>query len=224
MKSDEALALKAAEKDRLFEMVLQHVPFDGWGIKSLNAAARDLGMTSITARRLFPQGQDSLLAWLGDWLDRRAAERLADVELDRLRIRQRIAKLVSVRLEVLHGHKEAMRRAVAAGTMPRNLYATGRRIWSGADGMWRAAGDHGTSSEIDYWTRRGLLSAVWVSTFLFWLEDRSEGDADTFAFLDRRIENVMTFARVKGRVENVVRGIPGLRVFLRDRMAGSPRG
>jgi ubiquinone biosynthesis protein COQ9 len=224
MKSDEALALKAVEKDRLFEMVLQHVPFDGWGIKSLNAAASDLGMTSITARRLFPQGQESLLGWLGDWLDRRAAERLADVDLDRLRIRQRIARLVSVRLEVLQGHKEAMRRAVAAGALPRNLFATGRRIWAGADGMWRAAGDRGTSSEFDYWTRRGLLSAVWVSTFLFWLEDRSEADAETLAFLDRRIENVMGITRLKGQVENVVRGIPGLRMFLRDRPVGSPRG
>ncbi|WP_159712310.1 COQ9 family protein [Geminicoccus flavidas] len=223
MKSDEALALKALEKDRLFEMVLQHVPFDGWGSKSLQAAAADLGMTPITARRLFPQGQESLLAWLGDWLDRQAAKRLASEDLERLRIRQRIARLVAVRLEVLARHKEAMRRAVAAGALPRNLYATSRRIWAGADDMWRMAGDQGTSRELDYWTRRGLLSAVWVSTFLFWLEDRSEGDAETRAFLDRRIDNVMAVARLKGRVENMVRGLPGLRVFLREPPAGGCR-
>lgn len=224
MKSNEALALKAAEKDRLFEMVLQHVPFDGWGTKSLHAAARDLDMTLITARRLFPQGQESLLAWLGDWLDRRAAERLSEIDLERLRIRQRIAKLVLVRLEVLQAHKEAMRRAVAAGALPRNLYATGKRIWSGADDMWRAAGDRGTSAEFDYWTRRGLLSAVWVSTFLFWLEDRSEGGSETRAFLDRRIENVMGIAKLKSRVESAVRNVPGLRVFLGDRSLRNPRG
>ena len=224
MKSDEALALKAAEKDRLFAMVLQHAPFDGWGQRSLNNAARDLGMTSITARRLFPQGQESLLAWLGDWLDRQSAERLADIDLDRLRTRQRIAKLVAVRLEILAGHKEAMRRAVAAGTLPRNVFATSRRIWSGADGMWRAAGDRGTSAEFDYWTRRGLLSAVWISTFLFWLEDRSEGDAETMAFLDRRIENVMGIGMLKGRIESTLHSVPGVRAFLRAREERGRRG
>ena len=224
MKSDEALALKAVEKDRLFEMVLQHVPFDGWGTKSLHAAAGDLGMTTITARRLFPQGQDSLLAWLGDWLDRKAAQQLAGIDLDRLRIRERIARLVSIRLDVLKGHKEAMRRAVAAGALPRNLFATSRRIWSGADDMWRAAGDRGTSTDFDYWTRRGLLSGVWVTTFLFWLEDRSEDDRDTLAFLDRRIDNVMSISMLKGRVEGIVRNIPGLRVFMRDKPLRPSRG
>ena len=214
MKSDEALALKAVQKDRLFEMVLQHVPFDGWGSKSLNAAAHDLGMTSITARRLFPQGQESLLAWLGHWLDRKATERLADVDLTKLRIRERIAKLVSVRLDILKGHKEAMRRAVAAGVLPHNLFATGRRIWSGADDIWRAAGDRGTTAEFDYWTRRGLLSGVWIATFLFWLEDRSDDDADTQAFLGRRIDDVMRIAKLKGRLQTTLRGIPGLGVFV----------
>jgi ubiquinone biosynthesis protein COQ9 len=216
MKSDEALALKAVEKDRLFEMVLQHAPFDGWGTKSLHAAAHDLGMTPITARRLFPQGQDSLLAWLGHWLEQRAVERLAAVDLERLRIRERIAKLVGVRLEVLKPHKEAMRRAVAAGALPRNLFATGRRIWSGADDMWRAAGDRGTTAEFDYWTRRGLLSGVWIATFLFWLEDKSEDDRDTQAFLGRRIDDVMAIAKLKGRVEQAVRNVPGLRMFTAD--------
>lgn len=224
MKSDEALALKAAEKDGLFEMVLQHVPFDGWGTKSLHAAAHDLSMTPITARRLFPQGQESLLEWLGHWLDRQATARLGEVQLDRLRMRERIARLVSVRLEVLKGHKEAMRRAVAAGALPRNLFATGRRIWSGADDIWRSAGDRGTGAQFDYWTRRGLLSGVWIATFLFWLEDRSEDDRETQAFLGRRIDDVMNIAMLKGRVQDAVRNIPGLRMFLRDRKLRPTRG
>ena len=33
--------------------------------------ARDAGLDPATARRLFPQGGDSLLAWLDDWADRR---------------------------------------------------------------------------------------------------------------------------------------------------------
>ena len=91
------------------------------------------GSTPATARRLFPQGDDSLLAWLDDWVDRRMVEALADLEIERLPMRRRIALLVRSRLEFLTAHREAIRRAVAAHGMPGNVAGTGRAIWRTAD-------------------------------------------------------------------------------------------
>ena len=41
------------------------------------------------------------------------------------------------------------------------------------------------------------LGAVYGSTLLVWLDDRSEGLIDTAAFLDRRIDDVMRFEKFK---------------------------
>ncbi|MGB0960806.1 MAG: COQ9 family protein, partial [Halocynthiibacter sp.] len=41
------------------------------------------------------------------------------------------------------------------------------------------------------------LSAVYSSVLLFWLGDESEDHVDSWAFLDRRIENVMQFEKAK---------------------------
>jgi ubiquinone biosynthesis protein COQ9 len=41
------------------------------------------------------------------------------------------------------------------------------------------------------------LGAVYASTLLAWLDDRSEGWTDTAAFLDRRIDDVMRFEKFK---------------------------
>jgi ubiquinone biosynthesis protein COQ9 len=42
-----------------------------------------------------------------------------------------------------------------------------------------------------------LLAGVYSSTLLFWLDDKSDGFADSWAFLDRRIANVM---QIPGRI------------------------
>jgi ubiquinone biosynthesis protein COQ9 len=64
--------------------------------------------------------------------------------------------------------------------------------------MWRAAGD--TATDFNFYTKRALLAGVYGATLLVWLDDRSEGCAATWRFLDRRIADVMTIQTVRGRL------------------------
>jgi ubiquinone biosynthesis protein COQ9 len=63
--------------------------------------------------------------------------------------------------------------------------------------MWRIAGD--TSTDFNHYTKRMTLGAVYGSTLLVWLDDDSEGWVETAAFLDRRIDDVMSFEKWKGQ-------------------------
>ena len=56
------------------------------------------------------------------------------------------------------------------------------------DAIWHAAGDR--STDFAWYTKRGVLTAVYSSTLLFWLRDGSEDDAATLAFLDRRMAGI----------------------------------
>jgi ubiquinone biosynthesis protein COQ9 len=83
--------------------------------------------------------------------------------------------------------------------MPQNI-ATGTRLaWRAADRMWRLAGDHAT--DFAHYTKRLTLAGVYGATLLVLLDDESEGLAETRAFLDRRIENVMRFEKLKARIK-----------------------
>jgi ubiquinone biosynthesis protein COQ9 len=191
-------ASREEQRDQLLEAALVHVPFDGWSRRSLFAGARDLGIEPGLVRRLFPRGGDDLLAQLERWADRRM---LAQVETDALaamRIRERIGTLVRARLEALAPHREAMRRAVAARLLPGNAMAGCASLWRTVDLMWSVAGDK--ADDYSYYTKRSLLAAVWTSTFLFWLEDRSDGMRDSWAFLDRRIGDVMQIGALRARI------------------------
>jgi ubiquinone biosynthesis protein COQ9 len=206
----DAMAERVAQKDALLEAALVHAAFDGWSRRTLLQAAEDAGFDAATARRLFPQGGDSLLAWLGDWADRRMLETVDQESLARMPVRQRIATLVRTRIEVLDDHKEAMRRAALIRGNPANIATAGKALWRTVDRIWDAAGfPIAREQGLSRYSRRATLAGVLVSTVLYWLEDISPDNEDTWAFLDRRIEDVMRIGQLRGQMKGLVRGLPG---------------
>jgi ubiquinone biosynthesis protein COQ9 len=161
----------------------------------LRAAAADCGVDMAAARAVFPRGGvDMALAYhaRGDAAMLRA---LADHDLSQLRIRDRIALAVRLRLEAAED-RELVRRGTTLFALP--LYAAdgARAIWGTADAIWTALGD--TATDYNWYTKRATLAGVYSATVLFWLGDESEGAQATWAFLDRRIDGVMQIERVKG--------------------------
>jgi ubiquinone biosynthesis protein COQ9 len=73
-------------------------------------------------------------------------------------------------------------------------------IWGTADHIWNALGD--TSRDYNWYTKRATLSAVYSSTALYWLGDDSPDHMATWAFLDRRIEDVMQIEKLKAKARN----------------------
>ncbi len=180
--------------ERLLEAVLAHVPFDGWTEPAFRAAIADLGVSRAAARAAAPRGAlDLAVAWhrRGDAALREA---LSADDLATLRIRDRVAKAVRMRIEIA-GDREVLRRSVTLFALPHLTPEGTRLIWETADTIWTALGD--TSDDLNWYTKRTILSGVYSSTVLYWLGDSSPDSADTWAFLDRRIDGVMQFERVK---------------------------
>ena len=186
-------------KDRVLDAVLPHVAFDGWSEVSFRAGIAESGVAVGLARALFPRGGvDLALAWhrRGDGLMRAA---LAARDLGALRYRERVTLAVRTRLEVI-SDAEAVRRGSALFALPQHAGDGAKAVWGTADAIWMALGD--TSTDINWYTKRATLSAVYASTVLYWLGDDTEDHTPTWEFLDRRIENVMAVEKVKSRLKN----------------------
>lgn len=184
-------------RDRLLEAALPHVVFDGWGMAALTAGAVDIGVTVGQIHAVFINPERDLPPHFSDWTDRRMLTRLSEMDFPSLKVRERITLAVRTRLEVLSGHEEAMRRAVASLALPGNAGAAARDGYRTVDAIWRIAGDE--STDFNFYTKRGLLAAVLGSTTLFWLDDTSDHHVDTWAFLDRRIAEIMKVPKLQGR-------------------------
>lgn len=211
-------AERSIEDDRaaLLKAAVANAAFDGFVPRAIDEAAKSLGLSEERARLAFPEGpKDVLRAWSGK-LDAEAGAKLAAEDLSALKIREKIARAVRVRIEAMSADRIAARRAAAFLAIP--VYAPlGLELsLRTADMIWRAIGDG--STDFNYYTKRLTLTGVMTATLLFWFSDDSEDAAETWAFLDRRIENVMSLEKAKGGLKDVVSRLPdpfGLLAVLR---------
>ncbi len=196
----------------------ENAAFDGWTAAAVDSAAFAEGVDPAVARLAAPGDAIGLIDLYGQGVDRALGEALPADQLAATKIRDRIRSLVWERLRIQEPAKEAIRRALAILAMPQNLPAAARLSWRSADVMWRLAGD--TATDYNHYSKRAILSAVYGSTLLAWLGDNSQGSADTAAFLDRRIDEVMRFEKWKGSLG--ARERPSLTRFL-GRLRYPPR-
>ena len=173
----------------------ENAVFDGWTRQAVDSAAGQLGIDPVQARLAMPKTQAGMIDTYIQEVDRALEAYFTPERLAKLKIRAKIRALVWRRLEIMGPAREAVRRGLAILAMPQNLPLALRISWRSADLMWRIAGD--TSTDFNHYTKRMTLGAVYGSTLLVWLDDQSEGWADTGSFLDRRIEDVMRFEKFK---------------------------
>ena len=175
--------------------VAANAAFDGWGEAAIAAAAAARGVDPGVAALAYPGGAiDMIDAWFA-WVDVAMAEALPMDALAGMKIRARISALVEARLDLIAPDREALRRALAILALPTNLLRAGRLGWRAADVMWRRAGD--TAVDYNHYTKRTLLAAIYAATIQVFVDDDSDGQTDTRAFLARRIEGIMAFERMK---------------------------
>jgi ubiquinone biosynthesis protein COQ9 len=197
-----------------------HAAFDGWNDKAVTAAAQEKDVDSDIARLAFKGGAMVLIDhWIAS-VDAEMERRLPAEKLAAMKIRDRITALIDTRLEIATPVKEAQRRALAIMAMPQNMLSASRLGWRSADAMWRLAGDD--AADFNHYTKRLTLSAVYASTLAVFVNDDSEGFADTRAFLARRIDNVMQFEKAKAKAKERRDFIPSLSRFV-GRLRYPPR-
>ena len=175
--------------------IASNAAFDGWSDAARDMAAQAEGIDTDVAALAFKDGPvDMIDAWFahidGVMLAAVPPERLA-----LMKIREKITALVEARLDATSIDRESLRRAVAILALPQNLAKATRLGWRTVDTIWRAAGD--VATDYNYYTKRTILLGVYASTITVFLDDESEGLAETRAFLGRRINGIMRFEKAK---------------------------
>lgn len=191
----------ADESGAILDAMLSRAAFDGWTERALSAAARDAGVDRAARAAAYPAGvTDVLRAW-SSRLDEDMAASMSGPAFGALKIREKVAFAVRTRLDLLKPHREAARRSAATLALP--VYgALGVKLgWKTADAIWRGLGD--ASTDFNFYSKRTILSGVWISTFMRWLADESEDQSETNAFLDARIENVMQIEKGKAKLRKL---------------------
>ena len=204
-------------RDEIVEAMLAYVPVDGWTWRALENGAQELGLEQGEELRAFTRGLSEVADHFAEWSDRRMLKEVAKLDLESMRIRDRIHVCVKTRLLMNTKHKEAMRRLLSFLALPQNAVLVSKITWRTCSEIWYAAGD--ASTDWNHYSKRGLLASVYSSTIFYWMADDGNGKGDfpeTWEFLDRRIEDVLrTFGLPRRIKKRLISLLPRVRIFPR---------
>jgi ubiquinone biosynthesis protein COQ9 len=184
---------------RVLAEALVLAPELGWTWRMTRAAGAAAGFSVGETELLLPNGPRDLAALFSRSCDAAALATLPDPA--GLKIRERIRQGAWARIEAAIQAEAATRRWSGYMALPPNAALALRLVWESADVIWRWAGDRSTDE--NHYTKRVLLSGILAGTLLVRLSDGEDAAA---RHLDRRIEGVMRFEKLKGRVAKLELG------------------
>ena len=200
-------------RDLFLLAILPHVVFEGWSEGATAAGTDDLKklhkIENGTFEFIFPGGLSDLAAHFSDWADRCMVAEMNELDMASLKIRERIAASVRCRVRVLTPHREAVRRCLSFLALPVYAGMSFKCTYNTVSEIWYGIGDH--STDFSFYSKRALLAPVLGSTILYWLADEGDGQGDfpdTWAFLDRRIADVLNFFQARNKLNKRLSKLP----------------
>jgi ubiquinone biosynthesis protein COQ9 len=179
-----------AKEQAVLDAALKRAPRLGWNARMVREACAAEGLSEGDQELLLPNGARDLAALLSRRHDARALEALGSAE--GLKIRERIARAVSARMEAGAADLEATRKCAGFLALPTNADLGLSLAWESADRLWRWAGD--TATDWNHYSKRTILSGILIPALTMrWFEGRDAAEA----FVSRRIDNVMAFEKWK---------------------------
>uniref|UniRef100_A0A224YLF0 Ubiquinone biosynthesis protein n=1 Tax=Rhipicephalus zambeziensis TaxID=60191 RepID=A0A224YLF0_9ACAR len=190
-------------KSAILKSALDFIPQHGWTWKSIAAGASSLGYSSV-AHGLFPGGSVDLITYFylssNDELERQLESSLHKTE------RRGVAKGKSAfiqdavwrRILLIEPYKTKWVQALGIMALPQNVPVALSNLGDLLNIIWHYAGD--MSTDMSWYSKRAALAALYQSSELVFLQDKSMDYAQTQEFLDRRIKE---FAAVSNCVEQV---------------------
>lgn len=182
-------------KTAILKSALDFVPQHGWTWKSIASGASSLGFSSV-AHGLFPGGSLDLITYFylssNDELERQLESNLQKNER-RAVTRGKSAFIEDAvwrRISLLEPYKTEWVQALGILALPRNAPVALSNLGDLLNIIWHYAGD--ISTDMSWYTKRAALAALYQSSELVFLQDKSVGYTQTQEFLNRRIKEFTT--------------------------------
>lgn len=193
------------KKINFMQSLLELLPFNEWSNKLLEEAEKKCNFSKGYSLMLFPNGLPEVVEFFESYLDNIILQSLNKQEAPS-KIREKISLAVKNRIKamlpIIHSKNAAY--------FALNPIQGTEIAFRSCDVIWQYAGDQ--SIDYNYYTKRGLLLSVYVSSILFYIQDESENYIDTDKFIETAVENIVkAFIQMKKILDPS--NIPIVRMF-----------
>ncbi len=200
----------------ILKSILQISPFPGWNVNTLYSALSDT-LTRLEFDLLFPAGAESLISEYQSYLLNLLSESIATLPAD-LGVTAKIRWMVRTHFEHIIAHSEAEHATIAELYHPSIALCAPAYVGRLTEVIWRFAGD--TSIDMNYYTKRISLGAVYVATLIYWHTSNAPIE-NVMQFFDNRLNNLKSItSKLKQPLttpENIMKNIRLLKAIFWDK-------
>ncbi len=201
-------------RSKFLLLAVAEVPFSGWTEELLQVIEQKMELDSGYSMILFEGGIKDLIVFYEKTQDQAMLDDLAKHK-EELRVREKVALGVKTRITFRSKtNKAVLSKLMKFYSNPLNVSLGIKNMWDTVDKIWYYAGDQ--STDYNYYTKRLLLSAVYSSTLIYYLSDKSEQHQKTWEFLDKRIADVLkigNFKNIPQALNKIKNKIPFIRLI-----------
>ncbi len=148
---------------------------------------------------ILPNGFKSLMIEVNQLINERIRSEKLPKNFKNFRTHEKVIFFVMRRLEIFNEildkykfFRETLR--------PFVFLNTSKTLFQIVDEIWFLSGDK--STDYNYYTKRFLLMKIYALTFSFFIFDRSEKFQNTRKFLDKQIELILGFGKLKKKLKS----------------------
>lgn len=186
----------------ILKNALPHVAEMGWTWAALHAGALDSGLPAPQAELCFPEGLPQALEILSVHFDHEMIAAFEKTNRIELRIHEKVALGLTIRLGLLNDHRPAMRKIARYLLHPARASLLLKLSYKTIDQIWYLAGDQAT--DYNFYTKRLLLGYVYNSTCLYFVKSRQEALDTTLHFMNNRFAEVAKVPKIKNTLKEGV--------------------
>ncbi|XP_005796322.1 ubiquinone biosynthesis protein COQ9, mitochondrial [Xiphophorus maculatus] len=221
---DEEYETEEQLQARILTAALEFVPLHGWSMEAISAGAEAVGLSSASTG-MFTNGAGDLVLHFISQCNSNLTEILAEqhnqVQLGQVEPKKTadfLRDAVETRLRMYIPYMESWPQAMSILLLPHNIPDSLKHLSTMVDDIWYYAGDR--STDMNWYTKRAVLTGLYNSTELVMLQDSSPDFQDTWTFLDNRIQDVTNMAVTAKQMqltgEAVAQGLMGAAVTLKN--------
>ena len=178
-----------SKQDKLANLFIQEVPKFGWSRETLLHCAKKHKLSTPNLALMFPSFEYDVLKYLIAQNNSLVEKNYNSFNNSRLKTRDKIKTIMELKFDSNAYLKDALPEMLKFLLRPGNIFMSIKMLHQNSDFIWNLAGDK--SNDFNYYSKRGLLSMVYLATLIYWLNDKSNKGIGTKNFISKSVDGIV---------------------------------
>ena len=178
-----------SKQEKLTNIFINEVPKFGLSRENLLQCAKKQRISTSVLAKLFPSFEYDVLKFIIAQNNTQVEKNYNSFNNSRLKTRDKIKTILELKFDSNEYLKKALPEMLKFLLRPGNLLMSIKMLHENSDFIWNLAGDK--SNDFSFYSKRGLLSMVYLATLIYWLNDKSTKGIGTKNFISKSVDGIV---------------------------------